>query len=266
MDEANQPIFVVGCPRSGTTLVRLILDSHPRISCGPETHFLPDLEGIVGRHWHRLSRFGMPREYWLDRIGRFFGDFQNDYARSRGKARWADKSPAYTPHLPFLLEVFPTAQIVHVVRDPRDVVASHHKRWGAAAALSAVGRWRTYVAAARAAGAAVGPGRYHEIRYEDLVADPEPALRALLAFLGEQWAPQVLRHDEQPHDVAPRNRERAAGRRAGASGAGTAIDRSRVGARSPVAAVLTPLVELRCGRLMRRLGYPARRARRAAAA
>lgn len=48
------PIFIVGCQRSGTTMLRLILDSHPRISCGPETRFLEDMERIVGADWKRL--------------------------------------------------------------------------------------------------------------------------------------------------------------------------------------------------------------------
>jgi hypothetical protein len=86
---AEAPIFIVGCQRSGTTMLRLILDSHSRISCGPETRFLEDMERIVGSDWKRLSQYGFPREEWLRRIAGFFGGIQHDYAVSRGKQRWA---------------------------------------------------------------------------------------------------------------------------------------------------------------------------------
>ena len=82
----TSPIFVVGCQRSGTTMLRLILDSHPRISCGPETRFLEDMERIVGADWNRLSQYGFPREEWLRRIAGFFGGIQQDYAHALEKA------------------------------------------------------------------------------------------------------------------------------------------------------------------------------------
>ena len=66
------PIFVIGSPRSGTTLLRLILDSHPRISCGEETHFLRDLGSIVGRHWDLVATYGFDRDWWLARIAGFY--------------------------------------------------------------------------------------------------------------------------------------------------------------------------------------------------
>jgi len=53
----SPPVFIVGCPRSGTTLLRIMLDSHPRISCGPEAHFVADMERITGRRWYQLEPF-----------------------------------------------------------------------------------------------------------------------------------------------------------------------------------------------------------------
>ena len=104
---AEAPIFIVGCQRSGTTMLRLILDSHSRISCGPETRFLEDMERIVGSDWKRLSQYGFPREEWLRRIAGFFGGIQHDYAVSRGKQRWADKSPRYAMKLAFIMRAVP---------------------------------------------------------------------------------------------------------------------------------------------------------------
>ena len=65
---AAQPIFVIGSPRSGTTLLRLILDSHPSISCGEETHFLRDLESVVGRNWDLVATYGLGRDWWIEHL------------------------------------------------------------------------------------------------------------------------------------------------------------------------------------------------------
>ena len=156
-DGSHRPIFIVGCQRSGTTMLRLMLDSHSQISCGPETRFLEDLERIVGPDWKRLSQFGYSQEEWLRRIREFFEGIQSDYARSRGKTRWADKSPRYALHIPFLLQVFPDAQIVHVIRDGRDVAVSHRKRFGYWSSVKSSVKWPRYIRAARTAGLALPP-------------------------------------------------------------------------------------------------------------
>src|SRR5437667_10431218 len=86
-----QPIFLVGCPRSGTTLLRLILDSHPEISCGPETHLLGPMHRMFDR-WSSLQLFGFERDYWYEKMADFINSFQTEYAQRRGKTRWADKT------------------------------------------------------------------------------------------------------------------------------------------------------------------------------
>ncbi|MDP8903877.1 MAG: sulfotransferase [Chloroflexota bacterium] len=194
------PIFIIGCARSGTTLLRLVLDSHSHISAGPETKFLPDMARMIER-WKLPAKFGLPREYWLERMREFYGTLQADYMRARGKRRWAEKSPVYTLHLDLLEELYPDAQYVHLIRDARDVVASTRDRWGYRAGYStALRKWRRYVTTARAFGAQVGPQRYYELRYEDLVAAPEARMRELIAFLGERWEPRVLDYDKVEHD------------------------------------------------------------------
>lgn len=209
------PIFIVGCQRSGTTLLRLTLDSHPRIACGPETRFLRDFERITGADWHRISRFGLPREYWLRSVGQFFGSFQADYAAARGKARWADKSPLYALILDYVWEVFPDAQVVHLIRDVKDVTSSHRTAFGYKAALNAPRKWQRYIGEVRRAAADVPTGRYHEVRYERLIADREGTMRELLGFLGEAWDPLVLDYERAEHDVNPRYWQRTTARRQG---------------------------------------------------
>jgi len=253
---ADRPIFIVGCQRSGTTLLRLILDAHPNISCGPETRFLEDLARITGdRNWPRMRLFGFPKEYWHKRIAALFDEFQGDYARARGKARWADKTPRYALCIDYLDQLFPTCQVVHVIRDGRDVVASHRDRWGWWAAVKAVKKWPYYLATARTAGAGLPAGRYHEVRYERLVADPEATLRALLDFLGEPWDPAVLEHDKRPHDVPERYLAFASSRRV-ASAERPPIYRSRVGSgHKELDPLLKLLVKVVAGRTLNELDY-----------
>lgn len=215
MTPSTAPIFVVGCQRSGTTVLRLMLDSHRDIACGPETRFLSWMEPITGDSWERLARFGAPREAWLERTREYFASVQRDYAASKGKRRWADKSPLYAMILPFVWELWPDAQVVHVIRDPRDVAASHRTAFGYRSALRAPVKWKQYVRTARAAGREAGPGRYHELRYEALVADREQTMHALLDFLGEEWDPAVLDFESHPHDVPDRYWQRTQARRKG---------------------------------------------------
>src|SRR3954453_6132576 len=113
----QRPIFIVGCQRSGTTLGGLMLDSHPNISCGPETRFLADMAKITTENWKRMSHFGFDKDYWHRSIARFFEGIQQDYAASKGKTRWADKTPRYALSLGFIDQLFPRCQVIHVVRD-----------------------------------------------------------------------------------------------------------------------------------------------------
>jgi hypothetical protein len=254
-DEAPPPIFVIGSPRSGTTLLRLMLDAHPRISCGEETHFLRDMEAMVGRHWGLLSSYGFDRRWWLERIADFYRRFQGEVLAATGKSRWADKDPTYTLHLEFLDALFPDAQYVHLLRDGHDVVASFRERWGYRSAVRAARtEWRRYVTAARALGDRLPPARFHEVRYEELVADPESCARRLFAFLGEAFVPAVLAFDPSSHRATERYRRFTAGRRA-AAGEGDLIYRSRVGAGRSLDPLLRGLLHRGSGDLLRMLGY-----------
>jgi hypothetical protein len=244
----DAPIFIVGCQRSGTTLLRLMLDSHPRISCGPETGLLSDLATLTRENAGYLRNYGLPDEYWDRKFAEFFHSFKHDYASSKGKSRWADKTPKYALSLDYILRLFPGCQIVHLVRDGRDVVASHRDRWGYWSAIKATVKWPRYIRAARAAGSKLPPERYIEIRYEDLVREPELVLRRLLDFLHEPWDPAVLEHDKKQHDIAGHHAKFIAGRRAAAEEP-SAIYKNRVGAHKRE---LDPLLRLLFGLFSRR--------------
>jgi hypothetical protein len=251
------PIFVIGSPRSGTTLLRLVLDSHPRISCGEETHFLRSLEAIVGRDWPLVETYGLPRTWWLARIRELYEGFQGEVLAASGKARWAEKDPTYTLHLPFIEALFPDARYVHLVRDGHDVVASFRDRWGyRSAARAARSEWARYVQAAMALGVRLGPERFLEVRYERIVADPERETRRLFAFLGEEWDARVIDFDPSEHAATERYRWFTAQRREAGGEAGT-IYRSRVGTGGrSLDPLLRTILRRRHGRLLRQLGYP----------
>lgn len=214
---STAPIFIVGCQRSGTTVLRLILDSHAEIACGPETRFLRDWEKITGSEWHRIERFGFPREYWLAKVRDFFGSFQAEYAAGRGKSRWADKSPLYALILDYVWEVFPDAQVIHIIRDVRDVTSSHRVAFGYKSALGAPRKWGRYISAVRRSAAAQPAGRYHEVRFEQLVADREGELRKIVDFLDVPWDPAMLDYEKAQHDVNPRYWQRTVARRQGST-------------------------------------------------
>jgi hypothetical protein len=222
---AERPIFVVGSQRSGTTLLRYILCSHPRIYVPPESNFLPRF--FRGRAGAVLSRreairiAGAMLDYRM-----FMRDWRDDvpdpdsfvdglpsltprclvdaiysrYAQRFGADRWGDKSPLYADHVDLLAELFPAAQVVHVIRDGRDVSVSmaaayRGRRFFYMDRYFAARTWRRRVRAARRSGARLGPDGYHEVRYEQLVAQPEKVLRELCRFLGEDFAPSMM----QPH-------------------------------------------------------------------
>ncbi len=256
LPDDEPPIFVIGSPRSGTTLLRLMLDSHPRISCGEETHFLRDLEAIVGRDWELLATYGLDRQWWLARIRALYGEFQAEVLARSGKVRWAEKDPTYTLHLGFIEELFPHALYVHLLRDGHDVVASFRDRWGyTSAARAARSEWARYVRAARALGEHLPSDRFLQLRYEDLVADPEAQGRRLFAFLDEEWDPAVLRFDAAMHRATDRYQRFTAQRRA-AGGDGAIIYASRVGTGGDsLDPILRTLLRRRNRSLLRELGY-----------
>jgi hypothetical protein len=252
---SGPPIFVVGCHRSGTTLFRLILDSHPNISCGPETRFLADLEKITDDdNWPRMSLFGFPKEYWHERVAELFDDFQSRYAAHRGKTRWADKTPLYAGHLDYLDALFPDALFVNLVRDGRDVARSHRDTWGYIAGIKAIEKWPQYIRMAEDFAPKVGPQRFCEVRYEALVDDTEKVMRGVLDFLGEPWDEAVLHHTELPHDVMPRYDKYTSRRRT--QGGEGAVYRSRVGGgRKANDPVMRALLRWRAGDTLKRTGY-----------
>jgi hypothetical protein len=132
------------------------------------------------------------------------------YARRLGKPRWGDKRPGYVQHIDALLRMFPDAQIVHLVRDGRDCVASLKRTpWWRMGVYHAIATWTQALDAGSAAAQSLSHDAYLEIQYERLTTDRENELRRLCAFLEEEYAPEMARvMPWQRRDEPPRSLER----------------------------------------------------------
>jgi hypothetical protein len=217
--------FALGHVRSGTTMLRALLDSHSALAVPPESYFVvPALSTAVAT--------GAPYDpdAFVARVrrDRYFADWDLDdaeldalrhdprvhstadaiaglyatYARVRGKPHYADKTPSHLLDVDLLAQQFPAGRFLHQVRDGRDVVASVLTMdFGPAAFADAAWAWRRRVLKAHRVGRALGPERYLEIHYEDLVADPEPVLRRVCTFFGLDYEPEMLRYHERADDL-----------------------------------------------------------------
>ena len=232
MDQLNpRPVFIIGAPRSGTSILTWCVAQHSNILIAPETNWIAALAsqlnhiyalGTASGFYTQLSNFGTTQAEFdgafgqmIDRIVR--EGFEKRYGEERvrlaaggepepirawvssatdPKQRWVDGTPANTPYAIKLAEIFPDAQFIHLIRKPDEVLKSllgfaHVKV-----------HWETNIAALRYAydcvrGAlllerALGPARVIRTRYDDLIAGPERALERILSFLGEPYEGNCL--------------------------------------------------------------------------
>ena len=211
---------MVGAARSGTTMLRLMLDAHSELAIPPETQLVPELieaskedgadaEGIAELLiTHRRfpdfdiqaddvrARFAAIEPFNIsDAIREFF----RLYAEKEGKPRWGDKTPGYSRYIKKIHRHLPEARFIHLIRDGRDVRLSQLGRGSDHPTPDRHGRrWRKRVLAAREQGSRVP--HYIEVRYEDLVLDTEPALKRLCEFLELDWDPAMLSFHERAHE------------------------------------------------------------------
>jgi hypothetical protein len=182
---------------SGSTLLRLILDSHDRIAIPQETGFMRAYNAHQfvplkwsGRNWAR--RMGWSREELDFELARFYERIFTRYAEAHGKHRWGDKTPLHTWHVDGMARLFPDAVFIGTIRHPGGSVGSNMGRFGHSfnRATRHVDKYdREIVRQAARYG-----DRFALVRYEELVLRPEPVLRALLDWLGEPWCDSVLDH------------------------------------------------------------------------
>lgn len=199
VNSKNGPIFIVGAPRSGTTLLQYMLRSHPRISMpSGESHFiiplyrnvakfgdLRQIENVqrVHQQMYHLSadfldtdlhgmRFDIKalsielHAQGCDTIPKIIAGLFKKNAQGEGKARWGDKTPWYLLQMPLILEMFPRGQFVHIIRDGRDVALSLFNRkqdFGVYNIFRAAEYWAIYLERGQELGAALPSSAYHEV-------------------------------------------------------------------------------------------------------
>lgn len=207
----TSPIFIVGANGSGSTLLRLMLDSHERIAIPQETGFLRLAlthtwvpYWPLGDQWS--GNLGLTDDGLMSALADFYGGLFASYAASRGKVRWGDKTPFHVWHLQLAARLFPDCQVVGIVRHPGAVVSSQRRRFRRAYQRAA-NHWLRSTTQLIHEAMALGD-QCVILRYEDLVHSPEAVARPLLAWLNEPWSDAVLGHHEiQPLAGAPEEAE-----------------------------------------------------------
>jgi hypothetical protein len=210
--------FIIGCGRSGTTLLRAMLNAHPELAIPGESYFPVWFARFAARYdeedgFARERFLGdlMAHEYFqlwglpedtvraaLDDVRpRDFPDAVRTvyalYARQQGKSVYGDKTPVFVSHVRTLAGLFPEAVFVHLLRDGRDVALSIvDVAWGPDSLDQAALYWRQQVRRGLRAARSLGPARYHAVRYEDLLEAPAAELEKLCGFLGLDYAEQML--------------------------------------------------------------------------
>ncbi len=211
--EEKHPIFIVGCQRSGTSLLRRLLDSHPSIACPPESAFLVQLARVfeIKRALQGLLNMGFSERDVLDRMREFTTHFLSEYAHSRSKPRWAEKTTHYVNHVDTIDKMFDGEVLyVGIARHGLDVahslagfdwgVLEPYLEGGTEREIACVRFWADQNEKILAFAERVGD-RFFALRYEDLTSRPEETLRPLFEFLDEPWNPGVLDFARAPHDT-----------------------------------------------------------------
>lgn len=234
MSELKPPIFVVGAPRSGTTLLATFLASHSHIFCGPETHFFPYLEAnfsnlsslLNGRNWStRATQFMTELTVNDNRIIDLFEmtsqqiehhlfnrkpsiqalleSLTMEKMMATQKGRWAEKTPNHILHLRSIRALYPKAAIIRIIRDPRDAAASMAAKlpWASQVPLEnayLINDWYQ-----KSQDFFRRDSLTFSLRYEDLVMQPEEKLKQLCDFIGEPFERAMLNRQDAAEQTAP---------------------------------------------------------------
>jgi len=220
------PFFIIGSGRSGNTLLRSILSGSPNISIPPESYRLPfsikKFHIYNNRDWPEivaavLEEFKSCKEFYtwdinletvqsrLENIdeskrtlSNIFDELYCTYSEKHNpeSQKWGDKTPMNTLYLDWIKSAFPQSKFVHIIRDGRDVVSSYLKMERYPTISEAAKRWSSSVSLAQIFGSKIG-NNYMEIRYEDLVEDPEKEINEVCSFLDIHYHSEMLEQTSQ---------------------------------------------------------------------
>lgn len=224
MTTHDRPFFVVSAPRSGSTLLRLILDAHPRLAVPPpgwlfdlvypylysygdlkqRPNLLALAEDIMGTPTVTKWPLKPSPQELADACAEFsfaglYAALHRAYAQSAGKHRWGEKTPRNGFWMDEIRALFPDAQFIHIVRDGRDqaIDIADSVLWPNSVYAGA-NLWQRYVTAIRDSAGRMPASAFMEVRYEDLCAVPEATIRRFCEFLHEEFDGRML----APHATA----------------------------------------------------------------
>ena len=215
-ETGGPPFFIVGSARSGTTLLRLMLNAHPEVAIPPESRFitelwtghdevevdplLSELEANDRFQTWELPIAAVRRELDGRSSARYVEVMEAAYtafSRAHGKRRWGDKTPRYVRHISLLARLWPDARFIHLIRDGRNVALSYADvPFGPKNVATAATLWSGRVQAGLRDGRPLGGKRYLEINYEDLVEDPKGEIGDLCGFLDLEFDDGMLNYTE----------------------------------------------------------------------
>ncbi|MFH4980665.1 hypothetical protein AB6A40_007374 [Gnathostoma spinigerum] len=200
-------IFIGGVPRSGTTLMRVMLDAHPLVRCGEETRVIPRILGLHAtwmkslKEAKRLAEAGVTDEVLNKAISSFIIHVISGHGRPA--PRLCNKDPFTLKSMVYLAELFPNAKFIFMIRDARATVHSIITRKVSITGFDlqdyrqCLQKWNTIIATMSAQCDGVGPQKCLKVYYEQLVLHPESQMRNILSFLDLPWDPGVLHHEQQ---------------------------------------------------------------------
>ncbi len=209
-EDVAQPIFVLGFPRSGTTLMEQTLSSHPRIVAGDELPLIHDIAGLMPRMLNSpLSYPEALAELWMGDQREGLDNLRDYYLQKVAQMRiptpeaawFTDKMPLNETHLGLIALLFPQSPLIHVIRHPLDIMVSamsNHFTHGffCASALESAARHYVRVMDLVKQYRSEMALRYLAVRYEDMVTDQEATVRSVLDFVGEPFDPKCLHFQE----------------------------------------------------------------------
>ena len=204
----DNPIIIGGCARSGTTLMRVMLDSHPNIYCGPESLLFRPIRIKTKRRMRWLSwKFDVPYEQIKNQVvsssclAEFIEKYFKTLAASFGKPRWGEKTPTNVRRIGYIFKHFPNARFIHMIRDGRDTSCSlkHFPKRkivnGKVIPVETnnplercIDRWVNDIRQGRDY---LDDPRYMEVKYEELVIQQSDTVRNILKFINEPWDDKI---------------------------------------------------------------------------
>ncbi|MFO7716734.1 sulfotransferase family protein [Desulfosarcina sp.] len=212
----NSPFFIIGCVRSGTTLLRDVLRNHPRLAAPEETHFFRWAEPFGGTPYRKMvsdnrvlkrhremdgideSEFQMVLDQSISRADLYCRYMQLYIKKNKpGAQRWFDKTPQNVYGAAMIAGEMPAAKLIHIIRHPMDVVSS--LRIGKVVKVqSVVGACNYWTEAAEIVQVIkmAYPHRVYELKYENFTREPLIEIEKMLAFLGEDFKPAIYQHIE----------------------------------------------------------------------